>query len=118
MKISHYKFLQILAKHLLKKAISIEPSVNDLNMTANALMPMFVSLAGSLKAKKILDPDNKIDINILEKEVNAFFKLIPIFNLPVGDTAIKITKKDLDPFIKELFQSGEVEEVIYLSCQS
>ena len=84
-------------------------------MTAS-LTPMFNVYSAQMNKSGILDSDNRVNINKFENESNEFFRLVPTINIPMGNTSIPITKKDVDKFITELFSKGDVEEVIYLPC--
>ena len=83
-----------------------------------SLTPMFNMYTSKLNSLGILDSNNFIDIDALEKEANEFFLMIPTINIPIGSTAIPITKEDVNKFITELFSKGDIEEVIYLPCQN
>lgn len=116
--INRLNFLQILAKHLIRKTSAIEPSFLEINLTATAIAPLFTSIEDSLKKKGIMNDDYEIKVELLDSTLTSIFKVMPIFNIPIGDSFIKIDQKDAIAFMKEVYSFSKKEEVICLPCQS
>lgn len=118
MKINKYKFLKVFAKHLSKKLSVDSPDESQLNVLAASLNPAFSHYFALMKAKGIIGEDERIDVDLLNQEVGKFFKVVPILNFPIVQQTITINRKDADAFIKDLFKSADVDEIIYLPCQN
>ena len=118
MRITKFKFLKILAKHISLKLNHRIPTEQDLMMMVTSLTPMFNMYSSKLMESNIMDSTGFIHIETLEKEVNDFFLMVPTINIPLGSASIPITKEDVNKLITELYSKGDVEEVIYLPCQN
>ena len=118
MKISKFKFLKFLAKHLSIKLNTPTMSEADLVMLATSLAPIFTPQLVQMKKAGLIDDRDFIDIDLLEKKTTEFFSMVPVVNFPFGETTLSITKQDADKFIKDLFAAGDLEEIIYLPCQN
>jgi hypothetical protein len=113
MKINKFDFLKIVGKHLTRKLGN--PSA-DLVMLATSLMPMFNQNASRMMLAGILDEDNRIDVDALEKKLIEMFNITPYFHIPVGEAKVVICKKDIELFLADLKKYSEVDQVIYLPC--
>ena len=118
MRITKFKFLKILAKHISLKLNHRIPNEQDLMMMVTSLTPMFNMYSHKLMESNIMDSNGFIHIETLEKEMNDFFLMVPTINIPLGSSSLPITKEDVNKFITELFSKGDIEEVIYLPCQN
>lgn len=117
MKITKIAFLQILAKQLFNKLGAFNVSASSIDLAVQALLPSFNLYSINMRNKNILDDEDRIDIDSLEKEATQFFSLIPIINLPFQNLKLSITSQDMINFINELKKNCDIDEVIYLPCQ-
>lgn len=118
MKINKFKFLKVLTKHLSIKLGIKNTGESELLMMTTSLAPSFNIYLPAFKKNGIMDSEERVYIEKFEEEVKKFFTYIPVFNIPVGNITLSITKEDAQEFIKDLYALGDIEEVISLPCQN
>lgn len=116
MKISKLNFLRILTKYFVK-SLGISSQNYHQESLIQSVTPIFNTYAPSLKTRKILDSEDRIDISLLEKELLSFFAICPIIRLPAKNVTFSITVETVKEFLKDLKNHCDKEEVICLPCQ-
>lgn len=118
MKISKSESLNILAKHIIKKLINTDTIFVDTSIVASSLSILLNAHLTKLKSLGIIDNEDRVDIDVLEKQLLQIFSITPILNIPIAGGTFNLTKDDAINFINDLTASAEIDDVIYLSCQN
>lgn len=118
MKISKNKFLYLLAKNMVGMVTQEKLPESHYTMVATSFAPMFNSIKPSFLKKGILDETDRVDIDKLKFEAEKFFDVVPTLQVPIQGHKFAITLEEVRKFIKDLYNYADVDEVIYLPCQS
>ena len=113
MKIDKYEALKVFIKHLSKKFGN--PNI-DMGLMMTSLMPLFTHHKDRLQKSNILDPEDHIDVDVLEDTLLRTFDVTPIFNINMGTGKVSITEKDALAFIADLKQCADIEQPPAVIC--
>lgn len=106
MKISKVKFVELIAKHLAKKA-GTDVSQTDTSLLTASILPLFnAQIEPALKKFNFIDDDCCIDLIGLEEKLLSVFRLLPIFRVPFCSSFIDITEQDVRNFFDEAKKFG------------